>query len=174
MQNRVITLCYKKIIGKNTRGIWNEYVFQASFAEYKIQVQNYDQKKCYRSYSALLQAKPEASNLPFLLSGAAMPYLKQLNEFIPDVTNNLGKKTLKFKKFSLEIIESSIDDPNQHKIAINFFSEPVLWLDTINDFLLVSTQQRHSDIFDTELIQLIPYLNIHSLTFKDHDQANSR
>lgn len=163
MANRIITLCYRKVIDSNASRPWDKLVFEDSYLEFKMQAQLYNQDKKHRSFAELLQHVPGAEQLHFLVSAAVTGYLQQLNEIIPDILNNLGKHFLKFTKFQFELINSSLQDKTRHQVAIYFYSEPLWWHDTIGNFLLVSDKKETTGELLTNLFQLQPYLNIYSL-----------
>ncbi|NJO24941.1 MAG: hypothetical protein HC867_02845, partial [Bacteroidia bacterium] len=61
-----------------------------------------------------------------------------MNGIIPDIKNTLGRQFLSFKNFRFEIINSDITDKSRHNVAINFYSEPLIWHDTIAQICLFS------------------------------------
>ena len=103
------------------------------------------------------------------MSTAATGYIRQLNEIIPDVLNNLGKHFLTFNTFQFEIINSDLQDIKKHQIAINLYSLPLIWHDTIGNYLLVSEKRNETggQAF-THLFQLQPYVSIYSLQTETH------
>jgi len=167
MQKRIITLCYRKIIRPGATLPWDKMVHDDSYIEFKMQAQNYSAGNSYTSYAELTRHFPNAQKLPAMVMPAVTGYVQQLNSVIPDILNTLGRRFLKFATFQFEIINSDINDQDKHTIAINFFSEPLLWYDTVDNYLLVSVYDHNIQPGDevlTNLFQLQPYLNIHSLT----------
>jgi hypothetical protein len=167
MTKKIIRLCYRKVIDATSQKVWDKYVFESSYAEFKMQAQLYNQQKKYNSFGELLQHVPGAEKLHFLVSGAVVGYLQQLDGVVPDILNNLGKHFLKFTNYRFEIINSDIQKKDSHQIAINFFSEPLIWHDKIDNYLLVSPVNgaRNDDgvLVLTEMLQLQPFLSIYSL-----------
>lgn len=143
-------------------GIWEQLVFNDTYAEFLLQAQYYNPDKKYSSFAQLIQHTPQAEKLHFLVSSACIGYLQQLNEKIPDIYNILGKQFLTFKRFHFEIINSDINTKAVHQVAINFYSEPLLWHDTIGNYLLVSDHHAEHTAL-TDLVQLVPFLSIHTL-----------
>jgi len=164
MANRIITLCYRKISDATATKPWEKLVFDDSYTEFKMQAQLFNQEKKYRTFAELQQHAPGAEQLHFLVSAAVIGYIHQLNETIPDILNNLGKHFLRFTQFQFEIINSDLQDKSKHQVGINFYSEPLVWHDTIDNLLLVSDKPatETGEIY-TNLFQLQPYLNIHAL-----------
>ncbi len=165
MSKRIIRICYRKIIDASSEKAWDKLVFESSYKEFQMQSQFYNQEKKHNSFAELLINVPASEKLHFLVSAAVIGYLQQLNGLTPDILDNLGRHFLKFKNFRFEIINSDIKDRSAHKIAINFFSEPVIWHDTVNDHLLVSSVdgEKTEDGLLTHLLQLQPFLSIYSL-----------
>lgn len=162
MQQQVITFCYRKIIDVNSSGIWEKLVYEDTYTEFLLQVQNYDREKKYSSYSQLIRYVPDAGKLSFLVSSACIGYLQQLNEKIPDIADIMGRQFLQFKSFHFEIINSDTQNKSVHQVAINFYSEALLWHHTVANYLLVS-ELTDENIHLTNMVQLIPFLSIHSL-----------
>jgi len=165
MNKKIIRLCYRKIIDASAQQVWDKYVFESSYAEFMLQSQFYNQEKKYTSFSELLINVKGAEKLHFLVSAAVTGYLQQLDYKIPDILNNLGKHFLVFKNYQFEIINSDIKTKSRHQVAINFFSEPLIWHDTLNNYLLVSpvNEEKNNDGLLTNLVQLQPFLSIYSL-----------
>ncbi|WP_231460348.1 MULTISPECIES: hypothetical protein [unclassified Pedobacter] len=164
MSEKIITLCYRKIIDVTNINPWDKFVHEDSFAEFKMQAQFYNQGNIYPTFSELLINVPEAKKLHFLVGGAIVGYIQQLNGIIPDVLDNLGRRFLVFENFRFEIINSDINDINKHKIALNFFSKPLVLHQTFGEHLLISqfAENEEKEIF-TNLFKLQPFVSIHSI-----------
>ena len=163
MADRLITLCYRKIIDSTATKPWDKLVFEDSYREFSLQAQYFNQEKKYRSFGELLHYSPGAEQLHFLVSGAVRGYLQQLNNLVPDVANNIGRLFLKFDKFQFELINSDLFDKAKHQVAISFYSELLVWHATIGEYLLVAPPQPEPGAVLTHLFRLQPYLTIHSL-----------
>jgi hypothetical protein len=165
MSERIIRFCYRKIIDASSQSLWDKYVFDSSYTEFLMQSQFYNKEKKHSSFSELLQHVPGADKLHFLVSASVTGYIQQLNEQLPDITNNLGKLFLRFKGYRFEIINSDIKDKSKHQVAINFFTEPMIWQDTIGNYLLISPQDDNAttDGVLTHLVQLQSFFSIYSL-----------
>jgi hypothetical protein len=165
MAKKIIRLCYRKVIGASSQKTWDKYVFDSTYTEFLMQSQYYNQEKKYSSFGELIQNVPGTEKLHFLVSAAIVGYLKQLDGVIPDILNNLGKHFLKFTGYRFEIINSDIQNKTNHQVAINFFSEPLAWHDTVGGYLLVSplNGEKNEDGILTDLVQLQSFLSIYSL-----------
>lgn len=164
MQKAIIRLCYRKIIDIQASKPWDKYVFEDTYTEFLLQSQLYNQEKKYTAFSDLLHHVPAAEKLHFLVSAAAIGYLQQLQGKVPDLVNNLGRLFLPFKNFRFEIINSDIKDKSKHQVAINFFTDELVWHNTINNQLLLSVpgHAEDGDIL-TELFTIPPFVSIYSL-----------
>ncbi|NCD68418.1 hypothetical protein [Mucilaginibacter agri] len=164
MAKSVITLCYRKIIDGSCTKPWDKLVFEASYMEFKMQAQNFSAGTSYNSYAQLLASVPNVNRLAGLVTPAITGYVSQLNNVMPDLLNNIGKRFIKFNDFQLEIINSDINDKAKHQIAVNFFSAPLIWHKTISNLLLVSEfnkeAQQEGGLTGSNLFQLQPYVNI--------------
>ncbi|MDQ1140298.1 hypothetical protein [Pedobacter agri] len=110
MSQKIITLCYRKIIDDSNSSHWDKFVHEDSFLEFKMQSQFYNQDGKYGTFAELLMHVPGADKLHFLVSAAITGYLRQLNGIIPDILDNLGRRFLTFENFKFEIINSDFND----------------------------------------------------------------
>lgn len=159
---RRIVLCYRKLIGHQTPGSWEQLVFGESFREYRMQVPVFDPSGNHPQFSRLLRAVPDAEKLHHRVSASVIGYLRQLDGVIPDITDSLGLRVLRFTNFHFEIINSATNDKTAHQVAVNFFSHELYWIDTIGDRLLLSPVTHPSKPF---LLGLQPFLNIHHIDY---------
>ena len=164
MKKKTIRFCYRKIIDANTQKVWDKYVFDNSYTELLMQFQFYNTERKFTTFSELLWNVPAADKLHFLVSASVTGYIRQLNEQIPDISNNLGKSFLRFKDYRFEIINSDIKDKTKHVVAVNFYSEPAVWHDTIGDYVFLSLLNDETTTEEklTHLVQLQPFFSIYS------------
>ena len=166
MEKRIIRLLYRKVIDINSQKPWEKHVFNDSYAEFLMQAQLYNRDKKYSSFGELVAYVPNAEKLHFLVSGSVIGHLQQLNGKIPDILNNLGRLFLPFNSYRFEIVNSDIRDKSKHQVAVNFFSVPVNWYDTIDNQLLVSVEEQTETAGDeilTDMFAMQPFLSICSL-----------
>lgn len=145
---------------------WERLVFTDSFTEFKMQSQYYNPKGEYQTFAAIKHHVPNADQLHFLVSGAVTGYLRQLDEVIPDITNNLGLHFLKFKQFKFEIINSDLLNIDKHVVAINFYSEELRYIDQIGDYLLttkINSSNNDNEPMLTDMFTITPYLTIYTI-----------
>ncbi|MBX2921117.1 MAG: hypothetical protein KF746_02910 [Chitinophagaceae bacterium] len=161
METRIITLCYRKIIDSRSQQEWERLIFEDTWKEFKMQAQLYDQERKYHSFSQLIMHVPASEKLHFLVSAAAVNYIKQLNNKIPDVVNNIGKTFLSFSGFYFEIINSDVQNKSVHSVAIHFFSNAFKWHETIGEYLLLSATGNDTEA-QMHLYRIQPFVTIHS------------
>lgn len=164
----LIQLCYRKIIDADSQKAWDQYVFEDTFMEFFMQAQTYNQDGKYRTFQEITENVPAAGNLTYLVSTAAVNYLRQLNDIVPDIANVYGKLCLPFTRFRFEIIHSDVKDKKSHKVAIYFYSEPITWIDTLDGKLLIAYGDKREALHageevETDMIALQPYLAISSV-----------
>lgn len=161
MDTKIITLCYRKIIDARSQKEWEKLVFEDTWREFKMQAQLFNQEKKYSTFSQLVLNVPAAEKLHFLVSAAAVNYIRQLGNKIPDVVNNIGKIFLGFSNFYFEIVNSDIQNKTVHSVAVNFYSDELIWHETIGEYLLLSPVDV-ATADQTHLYKLQPFVNIHS------------
>lgn len=133
----IITLCLTKVIDARSGLPWDKLVFDHTYREYYMQAQQFDQEKKFDTFSQIVANNPRADAMHYLVSTAAKGHIIALNNRFPDVMDSLGKRCIPFEKFRFEIVESSVSNRNLHKIAIFFFSSPLIWIDSISQHQLV-------------------------------------
>jgi len=165
MTKKNIRFCYRKIIDASSQQAWDKYVFESTYHEFLLQAQFYNKEKKYTSFRELLLHEKGAEKLHFLVSAAFTGYLPQLGNKVPDILNSLGKQFLEFKNYQFEIIHSDIKNKSKHQVAVHFFSEPLVWHDSIGNYLLVSAanEEKSNHGILTHLVPLQPFLGIYSL-----------
>ncbi|TDE08829.1 hypothetical protein [Dyadobacter psychrotolerans] len=166
---KLFRLCYRKIIDIQSRKAWDKMVFDDTHLEFYMQAQRMDPDGKYSTFQELSDNVPGADQLHYLASTAAVAYIRQLKDVVPDIANAYGKLCLPFKNFRFEIVESHITDKMKHKIAIWFYSDPLTWIDTVNNQLLVAYGDqreafRNGKEVETDMISLSPFLSISHIT----------
>lgn len=163
MPTHRITLCYRKIIDASATRPWDKLVLADSYRELRMQAQYFNQGNKYRTFGELLHYVPAAERLHGLVGGAVVGHLQQLGGLVPDVLDNLGRRFLRFENFHFELINSDLLDPGKHQVAINFFSEPLVWQATVGPYLVATGAASASGAAPVHTFQLQPFVAIHSL-----------
>lgn len=162
---RTIRFCYRKLIDIHSLKAWDKAVFADTHLEFYMQAQRLDPGGKFATFQQMQENIPGAEQLHYLTSTAAIGYIRQLNDMIPDIANVYGKLCLPFKDFKFEIVQSHTEDKAQHKIAIWFYSDPVTWIETVANQLLIaygdqSEALRRNSYIETDMVPLVPYLAI--------------
>lgn len=166
MAERTIILCYRKLIDANSATAWEKMLWQDSYKEFKMQFQLYNQEKKYHQLSEVIDSVKGAGQLHFLVSAAAVGYIRQLDEMVPDILNSLGVPFLHFGQFRFEILCADDRDIASYKIAIWFYCKPLTWHNTIANYLLVSEQKpAQAVVMETNMVAMQPALGIHSIQY---------
>jgi hypothetical protein len=167
---RTITLCYRKIIDKNSIKPWEKLAFEDSYKEFKMQSQLYNQNNKYQTFSELIHHVKGSEKLHFLVSASVINYIRQLNDVIPDILNTIGKQFLHFTQFKFEIINSHLQNIDKHSIAISFYSNPLIWIDTIAPYVLTASNFEQDGEVLTDMFLMQSFLTIHSIKNYDDDR----
>lgn len=168
----IIQIGNPRSISQASTDAWDKAVWESTHFEYKLQVQNYPEYKQNSLYSELVKLQPKASRLSYMVSAGAINYLKNLGGKMPGVLNNLGQLALFFKHYRFELVESHLTDSSLHTVQLYLLSEPLVWIETVGDKLLVAPVSETGE-YKTELISLGSNLSIDSFKPFEHDQANT-
>jgi len=163
----LIKLCYRKVIDISSTSAWDKYVFDDTYKEFYMQAQQFDQQKKYGTFQEMVKNIPSADQMHYLVSTAAVNYIRQLNGLFPDVLNVLGKRCIPFENFKFEIVESHIKNKDQHKVSICFYSDALTWIDTIDNQLLFAAGDQTEALYrgqalETEMVLWRSNLTVHS------------
>lgn len=156
-----IRLAFRITIDQNSAHLWDRYVFEDTFQEYKIQHQVYnDKNNPVNHYWELLAQNENASKIPFLLSAAAENYIKQLNDEIKSLPDVLGNKFFKFEYYKLDIVNAHLTDASKFKIGITFYSYKNLLIDIIDQKFLLSENLNKEEVLSTYMLAFHPQISI--------------
>lgn len=164
----LISLCYRKVIDATSQKAWDKYVFEDTYMEFFMKAQYFDQEGKYKTLKEILENIPNADQIHGMVSTAAFGYLRQLNDIVPEITNAHGKLCLPFKRFKFEVVHSHVHNKAEHKVAIYFYSDPLTWIDTVGNQLLIAYGDQRAVLaqgqeVETDLISLQPFLSISSI-----------
>ena len=164
----LISLCYRKVIDASSQKAWDKFVFDDTYIEFFMRAQYFDQEGKYKTLQELIANVSNAHQIHGMVSTAAIGYLRQLDDIVPDIVNAYGKLCLPFKRFKFEVVHSHIQNKAEHKIAIYFYSDPLTWIDTVGNQLLIAYGDQREALtkgeeIETDLIALQPFVNISSI-----------
>jgi hypothetical protein len=153
MAKGIVRFCFRKEIDAAAVAGWERNLFDDTYREFFMQAQQFDQQKRFTTFREMFLNVPDVDQMVYLVSTAAVNYIRQLNGIIPGFFNVFGKPVMPFKNFRFDIIESSITHKEKHKVAISFYSEPVLWHESFNDAMIVSIHRPDSEMSTTEFTE---------------------
>lgn len=169
MVKGIIKFSFQKIISENPVSLWDKYVWDATWMEYKMQAANYNQPTKETLFTALLHQNPNAIKLHDAVSTAAIGYMQQLQGIIPGLADAHKKTVLPFKNFKFNIIQSDMLDIKKHTVEIIFISEAVTLIGVFNNQYLIAIGDKQKEILagdeaETILIPQTDHLSIHSFS----------
>ena len=153
MARGIVTLCYQKVIDASSQGAWERDIFEDTRKEFYMQAQQFDQKGLCHTFSDMLRRIPKADRMHYLVSTAAVGYLRQLNQIIPDIRNLYGNLCLPFTNFRFEIIQSHVTDSSLHSVAIYFYSDPLTWIDMLDKQFIFAVGDHLDALLNGQRIQ---------------------
>lgn len=156
-----IKLAFRIVIDQNSKMVWDKYVFDDTYFEYKIQHQVFDDKdNSVKNYWELLAKNPNAERIPYILSSAVTNYVQQLGGVIRSLPDVLGTTFFPFENFKLDLISSNIQDPGKHKIGLTFYTPELLLLDIIDNKYLLSKSIDKNNAWETFMLPFHPQVSI--------------
>ncbi len=156
-----IKLAFRIVIDQNSEMIWDRYVFDDTYFEYKIQHQVFDDKENpVKNYWELLQKNPNAERISFLLSAATDNYVAQLNGIIKSLPDVLGSTFFEFENYKLDLVSSHLEDPSKHKIGLTFYTPKLILLDIIDGKYLLSKEAEKENAWETFMFAFHPQVSI--------------
>jgi len=167
MAKGIIRLGFQKIISNDNESLWDTFVFDDTWMEYKMQAANYNSVNKKTLFTTIVKEDPAAEKLHYAVSTAAMGYIRQLDGIIPGLLNVHDKAIIPFKNFTFHIIQSDMNEKSLHKVAIVFISEPLTLIDVFNDRYLISVGDKQQQLKEgkevqTEMIPHTSQLSIYS------------
>jgi hypothetical protein len=167
MSKGIIRLGLQKVIEEAPASLWDKFVFDATWMEYRMQAANFNQQSRATLFTTIVRENANAEKLHDAVSTAAIGYIRQLQDVIPGLVNAHGKNIIPFKNFKFNIIQSDMVDSTLHKVEIIFISEPLTLIDVFNNQYLIAVGDKQQQLLEgkevqTELIAQVDWLSIYS------------
>lgn len=168
-----VTLAYKQIFDIHSKGSFELNIFNDSYQEFLIQVQSFDTKRQYKTWEELRTAIPKANvNVQYKTGFAIGRYVRELNNKIPGLKDNLDRWPVPFSTHEFEILASDIQDKSAHRVAIVYNTDPVTLINTVGDYF-VCAEGNHVEtvpgvVIDTFMLRTQPNLSITSYQTAPH------
>lgn len=161
MQNENIRLAYRYVIDAQASALWDQYVFEDTYREYRMQQQLYnDAANPKATFRELLAENDKAEKLHYLTGIAAHSYVQQLKGKLPRVPDVLGKNFFPFTNYEFDLINSDVQDSARHKFGLTFYSPLLRLLDVVGNCYLVSLQTDERTQHETLMFPLQNRLSI--------------
>lgn len=156
-----IRLAYRIVIDSSSAIIWDKYVFEDTFKEYKMQSQQFNSvENPKNTFRELLSENEKAAQLHFLVGIAADGYVQQLKGNFHRVSDVLGKQYFPFINYQLDIVNTDVTDVSKHKIGITFYSPLLSYFGIIEGNYLVSGNTENKDQYETIMFPVQKHLSI--------------
>ncbi|MFB9109656.1 hypothetical protein [Flavobacterium gyeonganense] len=156
-----IRLAYRVIIDSSSTIIWDKYVFEDTFKEYKMQSQQFNSPENPKNtFRELLTENEKASQLHFLVGIAADGYVEQLKGSFHRVSDVLGNQYFPFVNYQLDIVNSDFTDLSKHKIGITFYSPLLSYFGILEGNYIVSKNTENRNEYETIMFPVQPHLSI--------------
>ncbi|MCW3463910.1 hypothetical protein [Chitinophaga nivalis] len=144
MSHPFIKLSYRQVIDASYAGTFEENVFHDSYAEFSIQAQVYNRENTCNTWQELLAHNPKAASLHYKVGFAIGLYVGELNNYIPKLEDMRGRCNVPFATYEFEILDSDLRNPEAHKVAIHYLTDPLMLVMQAGDHLVLSTTNRPS------------------------------
>lgn len=163
-----VQFAFRLIIDAKTTSVWEKYVLEATYREYYLQEQLFqDINNKVDSFMDLKRLNPKAEQLHYLVGMSAIHYIEQLKGNLYQIKDNLNKNHLKFINFEIDIINSSNKNFHEHKIGITFYTQQYYYFGEVNNCYLVAENTENLDFIQTMMIPNRPFFSISSISIKD-------
>jgi hypothetical protein len=162
-----VRFSHRRVIDFGSQSVWDKALFDATWFEYKLQVQNFVDFARYKDFADFLNNEPNAETIHSRVSPAVYPSLQQLEGKIPVLTD-ANSEAIELNQFNFEIRDTDFLQQSKHKISIDLISRPMALLANLSaGFLTCSVDDAEAfsngDEVRTLLIPNQTGLNIHSL-----------
>lgn len=144
MQPSLIKLTYRHIIDISSADNFSKAALQLSHEEFKMKSQAYNTEGKLITFSEMKKHDGRANSLHYKCSFAIAGLIESLNKKIPFLTDALGRP-VEFDVFSFELIESDINDLQQHKAAVHFITEPLKVVSLLGEYLALAKESTVTD-----------------------------
>ena len=156
-----IKLAFRIVIDHQSSLPWDKFVFEASYFEYRIQHQMFDDKAdSVKNYWELLLKNPNSNKMPFFIDAAISGYVAQLNGEIKSITDSLGNTFFPIENFRSDLVSSNVEDSSKHKLGITFYTPELLLIDIIDNKYLLSKTVDSENGFETFMLPFHPQVSI--------------
>jgi len=144
MAEAIITLAYKQIIDALATGAFEQQVLNASYQEYLLKSQAYNPGGKFKTFTELKTHDGRANSLHYKSGFAVDGFISTLKKQIPIFQTTLCDP-IAFTSYQFEVIESDINNKLLHKVAISYFTPPLILHSVIGNYILLSYKDDSTD-----------------------------
>jgi hypothetical protein len=165
-----VQFAFRIVIDAETTSIWEKYVFEATYKEYYLQEQLFqDEIDKVETFIELKRKNEKVVQLNHLVGIAAIPYIEQLNGNLYQIKDKLNKTHLQFVNFELDIVNSSSTDYLKYKIGITFFTKQYPYFGEVNNSYLIALEDDFNGNIKTLMIPNRENFSICSIELKKNE-----
>ena len=160
MSKAQVKIVYRQVIDESCSSGFEKAVFQASYDEFLLKSQAYNQEGKFKTFSKIKTNDGRANSLHYKLSFSVGHFIAQLNNKIPVIRDNMGNK-ISFEIANFELIESHVEDISLHKVAINYETGLLQLIETMGEYLLLAKEYLpEQGPIETFVLRMQPDLSI--------------
>lgn len=156
MGRTMIKLAIRQVIDASSTGTFAKNVFRDSYAEFLLQSQAYNPDEAFSTFAEMVEHQPKANSLHYKTGFAVGLYIQSLANLIPGAWDTLGNIQLSFERHQFKIMSSGIHDRQLHKVAVLYYTAPLLLHKVIGEYLLLG----FNDTTDTFTLKLSDDISI--------------
>jgi hypothetical protein len=133
----IIQLSFRQIISSSDAGEFENAIRRASYDEFLLKSQAYNQENKFARFTEMIVADGRANSLHYKSGFVIEPWILRYRYQIPHLKDH-GGKSIPFINYRFELIESSLSDFEQHKVAIHYQTNSYAWLATLGSAIVLS------------------------------------
>lgn len=157
MQQIHIRLSYRHIIDQASPTAFEQHIHQASYEEFLLKSQAYNQEGKFKTFTELKANDGRANSLHYKSGFAVSGFIGLLNNVIPFFEDNAGK-AFEFDDHRFEVIESDITNKQQHIVALHFTTPVFILKQAFGNFLVLANI--NTENCETCTVQLQPNISV--------------
>lgn len=165
----IIHFTYRHLIDAAPTTAFEKAVWQLSYDEFKLKSQAYNPEGKWDLFSQLKAADGRANSLHYKTGFAISGWMNTLQQRIPFLKDTLDQP-VPFEQYAFELIESSLSDPAQHRVAIRFISGPLQLHHAIGNVLVLSEAKQDSEVYACFNLFWQPNLAIHQVAYSEAER----
>ncbi len=164
MNKGVITISYRQVIDHSSNTAFARNVYHLSYQEFLLKSQVYNTGAELKTFSQMKAKDGRANSLHYKSGFAASGHIEALKGNVPGIADEAGA-SLQFETYRFELLESNIEQIEEHRVAIHYITGVLTLIAVIGDRLLLAYGNQLSKLeagesVSTFLLTLQPGINI--------------